>query len=80
MESLFFLVPVVLVILVIAVRFLFWAVNSGQYDDLDTEAHRILFDDDRPADAAEQKSGNTEQTGTGKADATTNHVEKVKGN
>lgn len=46
MESLFFLVPVALVFIVIAVRFLFWAVNSGQYDDLDTEAHRILFDDD----------------------------------
>lgn len=46
MESLFLLVPVALVFIVIAVRVLFWAVNSGQYDDLDTEAHRILFDED----------------------------------
>ncbi|GAA5315590.1 MAG: hypothetical protein AseanaTS_07950 [Candidatus Pelagadaptatus aseana] len=48
MESLYLLVPVALVFVVIAVKILFWAVNSGQYDDLDTEAHRILFDDDHP--------------------------------
>ncbi len=46
MESLYLLVPLALVFLVIAVRVLFWAVNSGQYDDLNTEGHRILFDDD----------------------------------
>lgn len=45
MESLYLLVPVALVFLVIAIRVLFWAVNSGQYDDLDTEGHRILFDE-----------------------------------
>ncbi|BFM14568.1 hypothetical protein R50073_07510 [Maricurvus nonylphenolicus] len=48
MESLYFLIPVALLLLAIAIRFLFWAVKSGQYDDLDTEAHRILFDDDNP--------------------------------
>jgi cbb3-type cytochrome oxidase maturation protein len=44
-ESLYFLVPVALVFIVIAVKVLFWAINNGQYDNLDTEAHRILFDD-----------------------------------
>jgi len=44
-ESLYLLVPVALVFLVIAIRVLFWAVNSGQYDDLDTEGHRILFEE-----------------------------------
>lgn len=51
MESLYFLVPVALVFIVIAVKVLFWAINNGQYDNLDTEAHRILFDD-----AAKKKS------------------------
>lgn len=46
MESLFFLVPIALVFVVIALRVLFWALNNGQYDNLDTEAHRILFDED----------------------------------
>ncbi|HYH17712.1 MAG TPA: cbb3-type cytochrome oxidase assembly protein CcoS [Azospirillum sp.] len=26
-----------------------WALKSGQFDDLDGAAHRILFDDDTPA-------------------------------
>ncbi len=45
MESLYFLVPVALIFIVIAVKILFWAINSGQYDNLDAEAHRILFDE-----------------------------------
>ena len=53
MESLYLLVPVALVFLVIAIRVLFWAVNSGQYDDLDTEGHRILFDE--PTEKAGKK-------------------------
>ncbi|MCP8897884.1 cbb3-type cytochrome oxidase assembly protein CcoS [Gilvimarinus xylanilyticus] len=48
MNSLFFLIPIALIFVAIAVRALFWAINSGQYDNLDTEAHRILFDDDKP--------------------------------
>lgn len=46
MTSLYLLIPIALVFVAIAVRILFWAINSGQYDNLDTEAHRILFDDD----------------------------------
>ncbi len=44
MESLYFLVPVALVFIVVAAKVLLWALNSGQYDNLDTEAHRILFE------------------------------------
>jgi cbb3-type cytochrome oxidase maturation protein len=44
MESLYFLVPCALIFIAIAVKVLFWAINNGQYDNLDTEAHRILFD------------------------------------
>ncbi|MGN0921967.1 MAG: cbb3-type cytochrome oxidase assembly protein CcoS [Cellvibrio sp.] len=59
MESLFFLVPAVLIFLGIAIRVLYWALNNGQYDNLNTEAHRILFDpDDLPKsnDAARESS------------------------
>ena len=45
MESLYYLIPIAFVLLIIAIRPLSWAIKSGQYDDLDTEAHRILFDD-----------------------------------
>lgn len=46
MESLFFLIPVALVFCVIAIRLLLWAIDSGQYDDLDKESWRILNDDE----------------------------------
>lgn len=46
MEILYLLIPIGLVILALAIKLLFWAINSGQYDDLDTEAQRILFEDD----------------------------------
>jgi len=55
MESLYFLVPCALIFVAIAVKVLFWAINNGQYDNLDTEAHRILFDDEK------NKSANTQQ-------------------
>ena len=46
MESLYFLVPCALIFIGLAIKVMFWAINNGQYDNLDTEAHRILFDAD----------------------------------
>lgn len=31
-------------------QFFFWAVRNGQYDDMEGAAHRVLMDDDEPAD------------------------------
>ncbi len=45
MESLYLLIPIAIIIVAVAVAVFFWAVKSGQYDDLDTEASRILFDE-----------------------------------
>ena len=45
MESLYLLIPIAIAIVAVAVAVFFWAVKSGQYDDLDTEASRILFDE-----------------------------------
>lgn len=47
MNALLILVPVSLILLGFAVWAFFWAVNRGQFDDLDTPALRIL-EDDRP--------------------------------
>ena len=52
MESLYFLVPCALIFIVIAIKVLFWAINNGQYDNLDTEAHRILFDEAKKKSSA----------------------------
>ena len=48
METVFVLLPLALLIAAIAVGFFIWAAMSGQFDDLDTPAVRILFDDDAP--------------------------------
>ena len=48
MEILYMLIPLAVVLMVIAVAFFLWTVKSGQYDDLEGPAHRILMDDDDP--------------------------------
>jgi cbb3-type cytochrome oxidase maturation protein len=45
-EIVYFLIPVSLIIVALAVGVFFWAVRSGQYDDLEGPAWRILFDDE----------------------------------
>jgi len=48
MEILYLLIPLALVLMVIAVGAFVWASRSGQFDDLEGPAHRILMDDDDP--------------------------------
>lgn len=52
MNVLLILIPVTLVLVGIAVATFFWAVNKGQFDDLDTPALRILEEDPAPLTAA----------------------------
>ncbi len=55
MSILYLLIPLALLLLGAAVWAFFWAVGSGQFDDLDTPAVRILLDDDsRPAEDKEE--------------------------
>ncbi len=46
MESLYLLIPIALVFCVIVIRLLIWAIDSGQYEDLDKEASRILMEEE----------------------------------
>jgi P-type Cu2+ transporter len=52
MDALYVMIPIAIVIVALAIRLLFWAVDSGQYDDMDGPAHSILFDDDDPGHRA----------------------------
>lgn len=47
MSILYLLIPLGLVLLALSVWAFFWAVRTGQFDDLDTPAVQILLDDDR---------------------------------
>ena len=55
MSILYLLIPLALLLLCAAVWAFFWAVGSGQFDDLDTPAVRILLDDDTKPAADEDK-------------------------
>lgn len=50
MSMLFVLIPLAIVLFAGAVWAFFWAVRSGQFDDLDTPAVRILLDDENGRD------------------------------
>ena len=45
MEVIYGLLPGMLLLGIIGVAIFFWAVRSGQYDDMDGAANRILMDD-----------------------------------
>jgi cbb3-type cytochrome oxidase maturation protein len=47
-DVIFVLLPLALLIAAIAVGFFIWAARTGQFDDLETPAVRILFDDEEP--------------------------------
>lgn len=46
MDSLIYLIPVAVCLGAVGLAAFLWAMSSGQFDDLDGTASRILFDDD----------------------------------
>jgi cbb3-type cytochrome oxidase maturation protein len=46
MASLVYLIPIALFLGLLGLAAFLWAMRSGQYDDLDGAAERILFDDE----------------------------------
>lgn len=48
MNILIFLVPAALLLGLLGLVAFLWSLRSGQYDDLEGAAERILYDDDKP--------------------------------
>lgn len=46
MEVIYGLIPGMILMGLVGVAVFFWAAKSGQFDDMQGEAHRILMDDD----------------------------------
>jgi cbb3-type cytochrome oxidase maturation protein len=46
MSALVYLIPVALLLGLIGLVAFLWALKSGQFDDLDGAAHRVLLDDE----------------------------------
>ncbi|MEM7359060.1 MAG: cbb3-type cytochrome oxidase assembly protein CcoS [Pseudomonadota bacterium] len=51
MEIIYLLIPLSLLLIAAAIGAFFWAVNSGQFDDLDTPPLDILQDDEHMDDS-----------------------------
>ena len=61
MNILYLLIPLGLLLLAAAIAAFFWAVRSGQFDDLDTPAMSVVMDDDtKPATANRRKGADEE--------------------
>ncbi len=60
MTILLYLIPAALLLGLLGLAAFLWAQRSGQFDDLEGAAHRILFDDADNPD--EQKTGTGENS------------------
>ena len=71
MSILYLLIPLAVLLMVVAIAFFLWTVRTGQYDDLEGPAHRILMDDDDPmipANARPKKKKQQTSAGEGPAE------------
>ncbi|WP_439579746.1 cbb3-type cytochrome oxidase assembly protein CcoS [Elioraea sp.] len=59
MDALTLLIPLSLALGLGALAAFLWTLRSGQYDDLDGAAHRILFEDDERPPPDEHKETRT---------------------
>lgn len=55
MTVLIYLIPIALVLGLAALFAFLWALKSGQYDDMDGAANRILFDDEPSSEESQER-------------------------
>lgn len=56
MEIIYVLIPLSILLLGVAVAIFLWAVNNGQFEDLDSPAWRILHDDEERSNSKRKKA------------------------
>ena len=61
MNIIFLLIPISLLLVSAIVYFLFWAIRSGQFEDLESSGHQILMDDDKKVISSEESTDEQEQ-------------------
>ncbi len=62
MEILYLLIPLSVALVFLIGVALWWFVRSGQFDDLEGPAYRVVMDDDLPPSEAEEGAGESGKT------------------
>jgi len=62
MDIIFLLIPVAMVLVILMAAVYWWTVKTGQMDDLEGPAYRILMDDDGVKKAPESESKSNEKS------------------
>lgn len=60
MDSVYFLIPISLLLLAVAVGVFIWSLRSGQFEDLEGPAHRVIIDD-REEQARQEQPGTADR-------------------
>lgn len=61
MESVWLLIPVSVILVFVIAAVFWWSVRSGQFDDLEGPAFRVLMDDEeKPPQAGRGEAGGNE--------------------
>ncbi len=55
MDVIYWLIPLVILLGMVMLGVLLWAIKSGQYDDLEGEASRILMDEAETSDTGKEE-------------------------
>ena len=66
MDGLLILIPIALGLGLVGLIAFMWSVRSGQFDDLEGAAHRVLFDEEDDKHPAKSCPETDESTATGK--------------
>ncbi len=61
MDVIYGLMPGMIILGLVSVLVMIWAARSGQYDDMDGEASRILMDEDMAPAPTQQKDESEEE-------------------
>ena len=64
MDSLYLLIPVALVFAAAGIKLLLWAIDNGQYDDLDKEAWRILAEEEQKSEQQQREKTDPDEKGS----------------
>lgn len=65
MSGLLYLIPIALFLGLLGLGAFMWAMRTGQFEDLDGAAERILHDDDEAEDGQEKKQNSSDPPRSG---------------